>query len=127
MITEQDGKYYLMCNSCGCYKVFKNLSELERERVTGKWLEVYHGKVRSDICPSCKQRAGEIKVKADVQEKFEDYAEKDLKKCPFCGSKEIERWKSENCTYYKCAVCGARGGLGVDKENAKFFWNKRAE
>ena len=51
----------------------------------------------------------------------------ELKPCPFCGGKDVQRvWKWDVC-YVKCQACGARASRHWTTDEAIEAWNMRAE
>lgn len=53
---------------------------------------------------------------------------KELKPCPFCGSKHCSFLKRYELLYYVfCDDCSGRGGYGYTPDEAADEWNRRAE
>lgn len=49
------------------------------------------------------------------------------KKCPFCGSVDIQtnKFDADDLHAYYCIMCGARGGYSSTKDGALAKWNRR--
>ncbi|WP_311755841.1 Lar family restriction alleviation protein [Proteus terrae] len=47
------------------------------------------------------------------------------KNCPFCNSKKLEVMQVMSNTFTRCRMCGGRGPVTNDSDNAVTAWNKR--
>lgn len=50
-----------------------------------------------------------------------------IKRCPFCGSNNLEGKHYDDNFYFKCISCGASGGSSKDPIDALHLWNNRKE
>lgn len=63
-------------------------------------------------------------LKKKLPQRYPDNA---IKRCPFCGSNNLEGKYYGDNFYFKCMSCGARGGSSKDPIDALHLWNNRKE